>query len=40
MDDNYTITEHDAATGETVVRAMTDEERAQADIDRENATPL
>lgn len=40
MDDDYTITEHDATTGETIVRPMTDDERAQADIDRENATPL
>lgn len=40
MDEDYTITEHDAATGVTVVRPMTAEERAQADIDRENASPL
>ena len=40
MDDDYTITEHDAITGETVVRAMTDEARAQHDLDKQNATPL
>lgn len=40
MDEQYIITEHDAATGVTIVRPMTDEERAQADIDRENAVVL
>jgi len=40
MDDKYTITVYDGATGETVVRAMTDEERAQHDADMANAVPL
>ena len=37
MDDEYIITEHDATTGETVVRPMTPEEREQHDIDKANA---
>jgi hypothetical protein len=40
MDDEYTITEHDAATGQTIVRAMTDDERAQHDLDKANAPEL
>lgn len=40
MDDTYTITVHNAATGETVTRAMTDDERAQHDADMENAEVL
>jgi hypothetical protein len=33
MDNELTVTEHDAATGETVVRPMTDAERAQYELD-------
>jgi hypothetical protein len=40
MDDTYTITVYDATTRETVVRAMTDEERAQHDADMANAETL
>ena len=40
MDDPYIITIHNAATGETVTRAMTDDERAQHDADMVNAEPL
>lgn len=40
MDDQYVITVHDATTGETVTRAMTDDERAQHDADMENAEVL
>jgi len=32
-DDELTVTEHDAATGKTVVRPMTDAERAQYELD-------
>ena len=39
MDDEYTITEHDAATGATIVRPMTDEERAQYEIDKAQPNP-
>lgn len=31
-DDLYIITEHNAVTGETVTRPMTDDERAQHDV--------
>jgi hypothetical protein len=33
MDNELTVTVHDAATGETVVRPMTEAERAQYEID-------
>lgn len=40
MGDEYIVTEHDAVTGETVVRPMTDDERAQYDIDKANVVKL
>jgi len=37
MDDEYTVTEHNAETGETMTRPMNDDERAAHDEYKANA---